>query len=475
MNALDSIKMRAGQKAVGSMLYYLKSGELGSRIDNLITVARLITRRKCDREFLEMLKVNLAKENSPQKKLLESVLSKNPEWIQKSLLNFFVNSLVVGRKKTIELEEKFKMPLPFFLLIDPTERCNYRCEGCWAANFNGQDMPYELFDRMLTEAKEMGIYFVTVSGGEPTLYPRLFDIMKKHSDISFHFYTNGSMLAIPEFAKEFCECGNGFACFSLEGFEERTDKRRGAGAWKRVMKAMDNLNRHGVGFGLSCTATKESHEEITSNEFIDFMVDKGALLLWYFMYIPIGRDPNFDMVLTPEMRRHMWKRSNEIRHDKPIVVADFWNDGPITDGCLAAGRRYVHITSNGDVEPCAFVHFHSEGDNIGSKSLMEVLRTSKLFETMRKYQEPAYEGNPMRPCWIVDRPWQLRKAVSEAGATVSEDGSLPLLNPTIYEKIDRAARDWEPVANAIWESIQEYNKRYDDIVKMVGEQKDIHD
>lgn len=29
MNALDSIKMRAGQKAVGSMLYYLKSGGAG--------------------------------------------------------------------------------------------------------------------------------------------------------------------------------------------------------------------------------------------------------------------------------------------------------------------------------------------------------------------------------------------------------------------------------------------------------------
>lgn len=162
------------------------------------------------------------------------------------------------------------------------------------------------------------------------------------------------------------------------------------------------------------------------------------------MYIPVGRNPNFSMMLTPEMRKYMWRRTNEIRHTKLIVVADFWNDGPVTNGCLATGRRYLHITSDGSVEPCAFVHFHNNEDNIKDKSLLEVLKTSKLFRAMMEEQNPAYEGNPMRPCWIVDRPWKLREVVRKSGASVSEKGSQPLLNPLVYKELDDRAHKWDP-------------------------------
>ena len=467
MNALDTIKTRAGQKIAESVVGYIRNGKTNERLDNLFKIAKIITSRPCDRRLLEIFRMNLQKDNSPQMDLLDRVLSKDKQWVQKALLNFFVNSLVVGRRKTLELEKKHSMTLPFFLLIDPTERCNYRCKGCWAGNFYGEDMPYDLFDSILTQAKEMGIYFVTISGGEPTLYPHLFDIMKKHDDMSFHFYTNGSMLAREEFADKFAEAGNGFPCISVEGFRDKTNARRGEKAWDNVMKAIHNLNEREIGFGISCTATRHSYQEITSDEFMDFMVDKGVLLAWYFMYMPIGRDPDFSMMLTPKMRRHMWKRTNEIRHSKPIVVADFWNDGPVTDGCLAAGKRYLHITSDGSVEPCAFVHFRNRDDNVRDKSLLEVLKTSKLFKAMMEKQNPAYEGNPMRPCWIVDRPWKLREVVRKSGASVSEQGSQPLLDPSIYSEIDKRARKWEPIANQIWDSIVEYNKKYTHLTGMV--------
>ena len=36
---------------------------------------------------------------------------------------------------------------------------------------------------------------------------------------------------------------------------------------------------------------------------------------------------------------------------------DFQNDGPTMDGCIAGGRNYFHINSNGDAEPCVFIHY----------------------------------------------------------------------------------------------------------------------
>lgn len=127
------------------------------------------------------------------------------------------------------------------------------------------------------------------SVAENLFFTRTFSkLWKRHPDMTFHFYTNGSLLADEKFADRFVALGNGLPCFSLEGFEERTDERRGKGAFAKVMKAMDNLRERGLSFGISCTATSQNYKEITSDEFVDAMVEKGAMLGWYFMYMPIG-------------------------------------------------------------------------------------------------------------------------------------------------------------------------------------------
>ncbi len=466
MNAIENAKRIAGNVVVNAVMNYITNGNVERKIDDLFNIAFKLAWRPCDREYILQLISRFKDPDCPQKKLLINVFKSDQNWVKKAAVNFFVNSLVVGRKKTLDLEKKHKMMLPFFLLIDPTERCNYRCKGCWAGNFEPCDMPYEVFDRLLCEAKELGIYFVTISGGEPFLYRDLFKIMERHPDMTFHFYTNGSLLADEKFADRFVALGNGLPCFSLEGFEERTDERRGKGAFAKVMKAMDNLRERKHPFGISCTATSQNYKEITSDEFVDTMIKKGAMLGWYFMYMPIGRDPDFEIMLTPEQRKYMWQRTTKIRNEKPIVFADFWNDGPVTDGCLAGGRRYVHITADCHVEPCAFVHFNRPEDSVREKSLLKVLEESKLFNAMRARQNPAYESNPMRPCWIVDRPWALRDVVKEVSADASEAGSIHLMDEKVAGELDRRAKAWEPVANEIWESIQNYNKRFEKISKI---------
>ncbi len=342
MNAVENVKKIAGAALVNGVLSYLSKGDMEKRIDDMFSAAIKLAWRPGDKEPLLQLRRRFEDPDCAQKKLLLKVLSADPNWVKKAAMNFFVNAMIVGRKRTLELEKKYGIMLPFFLLIDPTQRCNYRCDGCWAGNFRPCDLPFDVFDRVLKEAKELGVYFVTLSGGEPFLYKDIFKAMSLHTDVTFHFYTNGSLLAESEYADKLADAGNGLPCFSLEGFEERTDKRRGKGAFKRVMKAMDNLGQRGVPFGISCTATAQNYEEITSDEFIDAMIAKGAVIGWYFMYMPIGRDPNFGLMLLPEQRRHMWRRTTEIRATKPIALADFWNDGPVTDGCLAGGRRPAH-------------------------------------------------------------------------------------------------------------------------------------
>jgi len=227
--------------------------------------------------------------------------------LKKLGVNFIVNAAWAGVPKQREITQNGGFNVPWFLLVDPTERCNYTCVGCWAGSYDrAHELSFERFDKLMQEAKDLGIYFIVVSGGEPTVYPHLLDIFKKHNDMAFMFYTNGSLIN-EKYAEKLAEVGNAVPCISLEGFKEKTDWRRGEGAFDKAMKAMDNLKKAGVPFGYSVTETSQNVEEILSDEFVDFMIDKGAKIAWYFQYIPTGRDPDVKLMISPEQRLYSYK------------------------------------------------------------------------------------------------------------------------------------------------------------------------
>ena len=170
--------------------------------------------------------------------------------------------------------------------------------------------------------------------------------------------------------------GHVFPSISVEGFEAETDARRGQGTFGRVMAAMDRLRERGVLFGFSATATRENSELLVSDEFVDFYRRKGCSVGWYLNLMPVGRRAGPSRMPTPEQRLERRRRLLELRERMPMLLVDFWNDGALVGGCMAAGRYYVHINVRGDVEPCVFCQFAV--DNIHGKSLHEVLDSAVL-------------------------------------------------------------------------------------------------
>jgi len=144
------------------------------------------------------------------------------------------------------------------------------------------------------------------------------------------------------------------------------------------------------------------------------------------------------------------------RNEKPIVVYDFWNDGPLVNGCIAGGR-YLHIISNGDVEPCVFVHFAV--DNIKSKSLKEIL-TSPFFKAIQKRQpyldRDEKKPNYLRPCMIIDHPEVLRELIQETGAHPTCKDAEKILGGKLAEGLDKSAKEWKKLCTPIWK--KEYKK-----------------
>jgi len=209
------------------------------------------------------------------------------------------------------------------------------------------------------------------------------------------------------------------------------------------MEAMDKMREAGLLFGVSTTYTRENTEELASEELLICLSKK--LYLWmYFTYIPVGRDVDVNLMATPEQRAYMYDKVLEYRQTKPIFLMDFWNDGESSNGCVAGGRRFIHINARGDVEPCAFVHYAN--CNIKDVSLKEALGSP----LMRAYQKrQPFNVNMRRPCPLIDNPEKMVEILEESKAYPTQ------LNPDesareFADKLADYAKKWGDISDKIW-------------------------
>jgi len=370
----------------------------------------------------------------------------NPSCMKK----FFANAHLVYRdirKISLEFQKREGFPAPEVMVLDVTARCNLRCKGCWAGQYEkkAEDLDMKLIEKAIDEARyKIGLNHIAVTGGEPLIRNDVFDIFEKYSDCQFILYTNGTLLT-DEKVKKLAELGNVYVLLSIEGNEEYTDARRGQGVYRKVISAMDRLKEAGVLFGFSSCPTRENIEYLASDEFVDGMLKRGCHYGFYFQYVPVGRDPDPSIMPTPMQRNQVRYELYRHRNTKPILLVDFWNDGPEVNGCMAGGRKYFHITNNGDIEPCVFVHFAV--GNIKDMSLTDAFRTS-FFTEMRN--AIPYDGNLLKPCMIIDRPNVLRDLVSKHRPYPS-DRDAELLFTRCKEALDAYSAEFSGIIDKEWE------------------------
>lgn len=442
--AFETAKAFIGEALLKQGLRYLASDPERNLV-NLAKWGEIVARDEAHKQYARnWARLFADEDNNWRKFAVRLIRQTSPNVRERLAVNFFINAGIIHSVKRIETEKKYGIHLPWAMLIDPTGRCNLRCKGCWAAEYDRtQDMDYQTLDRVLTEAEDLGIRFFVVSGGEPTVRMKdLVSLAEKHRDSVFHVFTNGTLID-RDAAQKFAELGNVTFAISLEGFEESTDARRGKGTFKKIMEAMDHLRDAGVLFGFSATYTRHNTEEIGSDKFIDLMIDKGCTIGWLFTYVPVGGDADLEYMATPEQRAFMYRQVQRWRATRPILVADFWNDGEAVGGCIAGGRCYFHINAAGDVEPCAFVHYANV--NIKNTSLVEALKCP-LFKAYQASQ--PFNANHLRPCPIIDNPEALERMVAETGAYPTQKNGITAQQ--LCSPLHAYAEAWGKVADRLW-------------------------
>lgn len=367
--------------------------------------------------------------------------------IAKIVVSMLIKGGMEASAKQEALRKQHNINIPWAILMDPTSGCNLSCKGCWAAEYGkNENLSLEELDSIIVQGKEMGIHFFLYSGGEPLLRKDdIITLAKKHSDCMFLAFTNGTLIN-ESYAKELEELGNIAFALSIEGFEDATDLRRGTGTFSKVIRAMNILKAHGIAYGFSACYTSENWKAIGSDEFIDQMIEKGCLFGWLFTYIPIGKNAVTELLVTPKQREYMYHFVRRIRAEKPVFLLDFWNDGEFIGGCIAGGRRYLHINARGDVEPCAFIHY--SGANIRDMSLMDALK-QPLFLQYRDNQ--PFNENMLCPCPLLDNPHMLRKMVEKSGAVSTQPKDKESV-VELTKKTTAAASEWAATAKHLWET-----------------------
>ncbi len=380
-------------------------------------------------------------------KLIKSFWTDVDDGVRKTIFeNFIVNATMLGGKRRKKYMEQEGCNIPWAILMDPTSACNLHCIGCWAAEYgNKLNMSFEELDNIIMQGKEMGVFMYIYSGGEPLVRKKdIIKLCEKHPDCQFLAFTNGTLID-EAFAEEMLRVKNFVPAISIEGFEEATDFRRGEGTYQAVINAMEILKRKKLVFGISCCYTSKNYDTIGSEAYFDSMIEKGAKFAWFFTYIPVGRDAVPELMVTPEQREYMYHKIREFRSTKSIFTMDFWNDGEYVEGCIAGGKNYLHINANGDIEPCAFIHYSDS--NIREKTLLEAFK-SPLF--MAYHDNQPFNGNLLRPCPLLDNPEKLKMMVETSGAKSTDMQCPEDVNELISKTIDAAER-WTPVADKLWE------------------------
>jgi MoaA/NifB/PqqE/SkfB family radical SAM enzyme len=368
---------------------------------------------------------------------------------------------------------QFGVRPPGFLLISPTKTCNLRCIGCYAdSGPTPEKLEWPIIRRLVKEARELwGAVFIVISGGEPLAYrdegKTVLDLAEMNPDCFFMMYTNGTLID-DEVARRMGRTGNLIPAISVEGMREETDRRRGAGIFDRVVETMERLRREKVLFGISMTATRENAEHLLSDEVIGFyFCQMGALYGWLFHYMPIGRAYTLQMLPTPEQRLWMWRRSWQLITERHIFLADFWNSGTVSLGCISAGHEggYMTVDWDGKVSPCVFIPYsplnihdvYAHGKTLIDVWLHPFLARLRAWQedysNEKQYTKGSRHGNWMMPCPIRDHYDEFFEMLWEFGPEpVDESAQAARLDPEYRRGLASYNRAVAELFDPIWKT-----------------------
>ncbi|MEI7542776.1 MAG: radical SAM protein [bacterium] len=324
-------------------------------------------------------------------------------------------------------------PLSVVLLV--TYKCNLNCQMCFYYNENEVEHTHELIrnrakDELTTEQiysliddmKKMKIRVMTIHGGEPLIYPKIFEISKYANDngILVNFITNGALLN-EEVAKKIVDSKIASITFSIDGPEKIHDVvRNKVGTFQKMIagigylkaleaqgKTIPNLSVSTYISAINVGQISELHEIIKGAGIKNWgvglitynsskLTETSKKILGIYEGTGQGSLDNLkdeikaiDLSILIDQRNKLKKKNIEHRlemifpSEKSInnYYDEFYNE---VDHCLYPWARTV-ISPYGEVFPCVNLSMIDyKLGNIKEKSLKQIWNSKEYIEFRKK-------------------------------------------------------------------------------------------
>lgn len=276
------------------------------------------------------------------------------------------------------------LSFPTQVTLFPTGACNLRCRHCQAVHLlrDPDELTLEEMQTLLTRLDEVGTHHVKFTGGEVTVRPDIWDILRFAATKRFGiaFLTNATLLTprnIDLLGEIAMYKKRGFiVSSSLDGAcAETHDWMRGIkGAFNKTIKAFQLMKKARVDFVVQCTIHRRNLDELDA--IADLVFEVGACTLYFVVACGLGRavtnvETAFLMDEVKRIAEKVWaireRLRNHIEFDARHTPfhADFRPEIPeennlsaavetipLPPRCCPAGISSLTISSQGKVYPC---------------------------------------------------------------------------------------------------------------------------
>lgn len=316
------------------------------------------------------------------------------------------------------VRKPFTSGAPFQVVWDVTYACNLHCKHCYATAGKpwNDELTTEEAKRAIDIFDRAGVTIIAFSGGEPLVRPDIMELVRYAADKGIYvaMATNGTLITKKK-AKEMKDAGVQFVQISLDGIDAEThDEFRGVkGAFDKTVQGIKNSVAEGFFVEISTTVTRYNYKQLP--DIIQFGEDLGANWFMAYNFVPTGRGKEiFEMDLSPDEREEaikmLWGELRKgrkinvlstapqfarvaLQHEEgesqKVVPTHFYNPklaGQLVDlaefiGGCGAGRFYMSMRANGDLQPCVF--FPLKVGNILEDDFEELWKKNEVLSNLR--------------------------------------------------------------------------------------------
>jgi len=295
-----------------------------------------------------------------------------------------------------QLNAKFGKNIPDQITISITEECPNRCIHCALPDTdNKASLSPEEVNSVIDQATRMGTTMIIFDGGEPMVHPDLVEMVRyvDPDKAVATVFTSGTGLT-PEKAASLKDAGLFAVNVSLDSphIDEHDRMRGRSGVFEDALAAIKNSLEAGILVNIYVVLSPMNVGDL--KEFYMLAVEMGVHELSFYEIVPTGRwiDHEND-VLSRDDHKTFDSFVRWAKEDGRVRVFAIPHVMEST-GCFA-GRRWLHITPQGDVLPCACIPIPY--GNIKEESLKTIWK--------RIRRDPAYNA---RSCLMRDSGFRER-------------------------------------------------------------------